>query len=169
MKANQEHLDNLDFVARYKEANKNTTFKTVYDPVKKLRILVPIEIDPNAYQFAKENVITESDLKNRRRREKAKSNNIAKPPSPPKPAKEPPKPRQESAGAAKKPKGELRQNVIRLRNAGYKFMEIGKMYGVKDVTAKMAYYRETEEIKKNESQNRNRPGNAVPGTQVSFG
>ena len=70
---NIEHQSNVEFLAQFKEANKETRYQSFYDPIQKIRILKPISIDPNAFKFRDNNIKTDADINKEKRQKRAKS------------------------------------------------------------------------------------------------
>ena len=70
---NIEHQSNVEFLAQFKEANKETRYQSFYDPIQKIWILKPISIDPNAFKFRDNNIKTDADINKEKRQKRAKS------------------------------------------------------------------------------------------------
>ena len=122
----KEHLDNVAFVAKFKEANKATKYESVYDPIKRIRVMKPISIDPNVYKFAEENIVTASQAKRKSKNGVTSSAKNGK----------------STRGYHKNPA--VKQNVVRLHNEGKSFEEIAKIYGVSKRTVYRTYSIETK-------------------------
>lgn len=136
MKANAEHYKTVAFVDRYKEANKNTVQKVKkYDPKLRMWTLEAIIIDENALKFSEENRKSKRRQGEKEKREKNK------------PVKKfviPAKPVIDTAqqSMSRKPRSQMRLNVVRLHQEGKKFKEIGDMYNVSENSARVAYHKE---------------------------
>lgn len=126
---NKEHQDNVAFVAKFKEANKETKYQSYYDPVTNSRVLRPVVVDPNAYKFAEENIITESKAKRKSKNGVVSSAKNGK----------------STRGYHKNP--EVKANVVKLHNAGKSFQEIADLYSV----SKRTVYRTYSNLTKNEN------------------
>ncbi|MGD1319183.1 hypothetical protein [Chryseobacterium sp. 2R14A] len=129
MSASIEHRKIVDFVAGFKAANKNTVERVrTFDPKLKTWTFEVVQRDENASKFSEE-------LKISKRRQKEKEKRM----------KSIPDKKNASPGEKKmptKPKSKMRLNVVRLHNEGLIFKQIGKMYGVSENSARLAYHKE---------------------------
>lgn len=108
-----------NFVAAFKEANKNTVQKvSKYDPVRKIWTFEVVEIDENVKDFAKKHLKTEAQKRIADKKEKLKKVIVTKTSPGTKVARQ----------KGTKPKTEMRLNVVRLINEGKKISDVAKMY-----------------------------------------
>jgi hypothetical protein len=136
MKANADHYKTVAFVDRYKEANKNTVQKVKkYDPKLRIWTLEAITIDENALKFSEENRKNKRRQRESEKREKNKT--VKKIVIPVKPVIN-----TAQQSMSRKPRSQMRLNVVRLHKEGLKFKEIGNMYNISENSARLAYHKE---------------------------